>query len=70
MLPVISEVATHKKHSSKNLKISRKIRTNHRECSVKIDVLKSFANFTENACVGGSLQRYKPKTSNIIKKRL
>ena len=45
MLPVISEVATHKKHSSKNLQISQKIRSSHRKCSVKIGVFKSFTNF-------------------------
>ena len=30
----------------KNLQISRKNRSNHWKCSVKVGVLKSFANFT------------------------
>ena len=46
MLPVISEVVTHKKQSSKNLQISQKIRSSHRKCSVKIGVPKCLANFT------------------------
>ena len=46
MLPVISDVATHKKHSSKNLQIFQKIRSSHRKCFVNIDVFESFASFT------------------------
>ena len=42
MLPVISGVATHKKHSSKNLQISRKIRSSHQKGSAKIGALKSY----------------------------
>ena len=42
MLPVISGVATHRKHSSKNLQISLKIRSSHQKCSAKIGVLKSY----------------------------
>ena len=45
MLRVISEVATQKKNTPKNLQMSRKIRNSHRKCSVKIGVLKSFTNF-------------------------
>ena len=54
MLPVVSEVAAHKKHLSKNLQISRKIRSSHGQCSAKIGVLKVSQISQENACVEGS----------------
>ena len=41
-----SEIATKKKHSSKNLQIFQIIRNSHRRCSVKLGVLKKCANFT------------------------
>ena len=41
--PVYSALDS-KKHPSKNLQISRKIRSSHRKCSAKIAVLKSFTN--------------------------
>ena len=52
MLIVVSEVATHKKHLSKNLEISRKIRYSHGKCSVKIGALKVSQISQENDCVG------------------
>ena len=58
MLRVILEVATHKKHSSKNLQISPKLRNSHRKCYVNIGVLKSFPNFTGKHLVGGSFYYY------------
>ena len=71
MLPVISEVETHKKHSSKNLQISRKIRSSHRKCSAKIGVLKSFTNFTgKRLCWRLSFIKFKRQTCYFIKKKL
>ena len=46
MLTAISEVQIRKKYSSKNLQISRKIRSSHRKGFAKVGVLKSFTNFT------------------------
>ena len=53
-MAVVSEAATHKKHLSKNLQISWKIRSSHRKFSAKIGVLKVSQISQENACVGGS----------------
>ena len=63
MLPVISEVATHKKYSSKNLQISRKIRSSHQKCSGKIGILK-FRKFHRKTPVLDA------KAYNTIEKRL
>ena len=58
MLPVVSEVATHKKHPSKNLQISRKIRSSHRKCSAKIGVLNVSQISQENACAGARFNKF------------
>ena len=50
MLPAVSEVATHKKHPSKNLQIFQKIRSSHRKCFAKVGVLKVSQISQENAC--------------------